>query len=115
MIAALEWTKVAAGRYTSPGGYTIEREASIAQFGFTHVVWHVTLDGQAVEGGSSLAKAKVAAERHATKKRASLCWFPSCSNAATGTTPGHRVSLPGDIDTCDACHRRATGRPRTET
>ncbi len=115
MIAAMEWTKVNAGRYTSPNGYAVERDSYVNSFSETRTQWKAALDGQVIWVGATAAKAKAAAERDAAKKAAGLCWFPTCSNPATGTTPGYRVSATYDIATCDACHLRAHGRPRTES
>ncbi len=115
MIAAMEWTKVTAGRYTSPDGYAIERTTYTNSFSETRTWWIATLNGQDIWGDTTLAKVKKAAERDAAKKAAGQCWFPGCSNPATGTTPGRRVSTTYDIATCDPCHLRAHGRPRTES
>ena len=109
---AMNWNRNTPGQYTSVDGYTIKRETYVNSFSETRTSWRVTRDGRLIWVEPTLAKAKRAAERDAAKKAAGLCWFPSCGNPATGTTPGRRVSLPDDIDTCDACHQRSTGRPR---
>lgn len=112
-MTAMSWTKVTAGKYVSADGYTVERETYSNSFRETRSQWRVILNERIVWIDTTFAKAKHAAERYAAKKAAGLCWFPACNNPATGTTPGIRVSVTYDIDTCDRCHQRATGRPRT--
>lgn len=111
----MNWTKTSAGRYASPDGYVVERETYSNSFRETRTQWKATLNGHVIWVDTTAAKVMRAAERDAAKKAARLCWFPTCNNPATGTTPGIRVSATYDINTCDACHQRAAGRPRTES